>query len=62
MNGQIDENAVSGGVDDPGFSGIEISNLIEQETEMLITVVGLLRIKTERGKLKHELEEPSLNT
>ena len=34
MKGQIDENAVTGGVDDPKFSDVEISNLIEQETEV----------------------------
>ena len=32
MKGKIDENAVTGGVDDPGFRYGEISNLIEQET------------------------------
>ena len=32
MKGQIDETAVTGGVDDPKFSDVEIINLIEQET------------------------------
>ena len=39
MNGHIDENAVTGGVDDPKFSDVEISNIIKQETTFLITVV-----------------------
>ena len=39
MKGQIDENAVTGGADDPEFSDVERSHLIEQETEVLITVV-----------------------
>ena len=30
MKGQIVEHAVTGGVDDPKFSDVEISNLIEQ--------------------------------
>ena len=30
VKGHIDENAVTGGVDDPKFSDVEISNLIEQ--------------------------------
>ena len=33
MKGQIDEIAVTGGVDDPKFNDDEISNLIEQETK-----------------------------
>ena len=41
MKGQIDENAVTGGVDDPEFSDVGISNLIEQETNVLITVIGI---------------------
>ena len=32
MKGQIDENVVTGGADDPRFSDVEISNLIEPET------------------------------
>ena len=32
MKGQIDANSVTGGVDDPKFSDVEISNLTEQET------------------------------
>ena len=28
MNGQIDENIVTGGIDDPKFSDVEISNII----------------------------------
>ena len=39
MKGKIDTNAVKGGVDDPKFSDAEISGLLEQETEVLITVV-----------------------
>ena len=41
MNGQIDENAITSGVDDPKFSDVEISNLIEQEPEVIITVVKI---------------------
>ena len=39
MKGQIDENAITGGVDDPEFSDVGMSNLIEQYTYVLITLV-----------------------
>ena len=39
MNGKIDINAVTGDVDAPKFSDAEISGLLEQDTEVLITVV-----------------------
>ena len=39
MKGKIDMNAVTGEVDAPKFSDAEISSLLEQETEILITVV-----------------------
>ena len=32
MKGQVDENAVTGGVDDPKFSDVEVSNSIEKAT------------------------------
>ena len=41
MKGQIDENAVTGGEDDPEFSDVEMGNFIEQETEVSITVVKI---------------------
>ena len=40
MKGKIDMNAVTGEVDAPKFSDAEISGLLEQETEVLITVVN----------------------
>ena len=39
MKGKIDMNAVTGEVDAPKFSDTEISSLLEQEHEVLITVV-----------------------
>ena len=39
MKGNIDMNVVTGDVDSPTFSDAEISGLLEQETEVLITVV-----------------------
>ena len=38
MKGKIDMNAVADEVDAPKFSDAEISGLLEQETEVLITV------------------------
>ena len=51
MKGQIDENAVTGGVDDPKFNDVEVSNFIEQETEVVIPVIkiGEETIKTRAG-------------
>ena len=51
MNGQIDEHVVTGGTDDPRISDVEISNFIEQGTEVLITVVktGEEILKTQSG-------------
>ena len=40
VKGKIDMNAVAGEVDAPKFSDAEISGLLEQETEILITVVN----------------------
>ena len=40
MKGGIDMNAVTGEVDAPRFSDAEISGLLEQDTEVLITVVN----------------------
>ena len=37
--GTLEMNAVTGEVDAPKFSDAEISGLLEQETEVLITVV-----------------------
>ena len=39
MKGNIGMNAVTDGVDAPKFSDAEISCLLEQETEVLVTVV-----------------------
>ena len=39
MKGKIDMNAVTGSAGSPTFSDAEISGLLEQETEVLITVV-----------------------
>ena len=39
MKGKIDTNAVTGGVDDTKFNDAEISGLLEQDTEVLITAV-----------------------
>ena len=39
MKGKVDTNAVAGDVDSLTFSDAEISGLLEQETEVLITVV-----------------------
>ena len=39
MKYKIDTNAVTGGVDDYRFSDAGVSDLLEQETEVLITVV-----------------------
>ena len=43
MKGKIDMNAVTGELDAPKFSDAEISGLLEQETDILITVVKQLR-------------------
>ena len=48
MKGKIGTNAVTGGVDDPKFNDAEIGGLLEQETEVLITVVKKIR-KTRAG-------------
>ena len=40
MKGKIDTNAITGGPDGPQFSDAEISELIGQETEVLITVIN----------------------
>ena len=45
MKGKIDMNAVTGEVDAPKFSDAEISGLLEQETEVLITVVKEMKKK-----------------
>ena len=47
MKGKIDTNAVMGGKDEPTFSDAEISDLIEQEQEVLIAVVD--KNKTRAG-------------
>ena len=47
MKGKIDTNAVMGGKDEPTFSDAEISELIEQEQEVLIAVVD--KNKTRSG-------------
>ena len=39
MKGKIDTDAVTGDVDSPNFSDAEISGILEQETEVLITAV-----------------------
>ena len=39
MKGNINMNAATGEVDAPKFSDAEISGLLEQETEVLITIV-----------------------
>ena len=49
MNGKIDINAVTGDVDAPKFSDAEISGLLEQDTEVLITVVKKYDTKTRPG-------------
>ena len=49
MKGKIDMNAVTGEVDAPKFSDAEISGLLEQETEVLITVVKKNDTKTRPG-------------
>ena len=47
MKGKIDTNAAMGGKDEPKFSDAEISELIEQEQEVLIAVVD--KNKTRSG-------------
>ena len=49
MNGKIDINAVTGDVDAPKFSDAEISGLLEQDTEVLITVVKKYDTNTRPG-------------
>ena len=49
MKGKIDMNAVTNEVDAPRFSDTEISGLLEQETEVLITVVKKDDTKTRPG-------------
>ena len=49
MKGGIDMNAVTGEVDAPRFSDAEISGLLEQETEVLITVAKKNDTKTRPG-------------
>ena len=49
MKGKIDMNAVTGEVDAPIFSDAEISGLLEQEAEVLITVVKQDDTKTRPG-------------
>ena len=41
MKGKLDTNAIIGGPDEPKFSDAEISELIEQETEVLISVLSI---------------------
>ena len=41
MKGKIDTNAIIGGPDEPEFSDAEISELLEQETEVLISVLSI---------------------
>ena len=41
MKGKLDTNAIIGGPDEPKFSDAEISELIEQETEVLISVLNI---------------------
>ena len=40
MKGKIGTNAIIGGPDEPKFSDAEISELLEEETEVLITVLN----------------------
>ena len=39
--GKLDTNVIIGGPDEPTFSDAEISELLEQEQEVLLTVVKL---------------------
>ena len=55
MKGQIDENAVAGGVDDPKFSDVDIHNLIEQETQVLIPVVKIGEGKNTSWRSLHKI-------
>ena len=48
MECKIDTNAIIGGPDEPTFSGAVISELLEQEKEVTLTVV----------KLKHDKQRP----
>ena len=41
MKGKIDTNAIIGAPDEPKFSDAEIRDLIEQETEVLISVLSI---------------------
>ena len=45
MKGKHHMNAVTGEVDAPKFSDGEISGLLEQDTEVLITVVKIMTQK-----------------
>ena len=41
MKGKIDTNAIIGGPGEPKFSDAEMGELIEQETEVLISVPNI---------------------
>ena len=49
MKGEIDMNAVTDEVDAPKFSDAELSGVLEQETEVLITAVKKYDTKARPG-------------